>query len=241
MADVVESGKALKDKGVTTAIIAQERMEMRNFSSAPLLALTGILMAIASINEAYPEISFPDQDYPALEKLVDELDHNEKNLKVLESQQSKLQSKISRSKVEYAKHSNIVQTLEERQTLEIGALRNQLLALQEHIARLEQSNEEMRQKLLAASEQSVYGNEKLVAQNGQLKARNRALARQNQVLKRKLNYALRHRRRPAVFAKPLPLIDDDEDDEPRLPLPYVQPSRYELPSQFEDFNEDMLY
>uniref|UniRef100_A0A915EFG5 Uncharacterized protein n=1 Tax=Ditylenchus dipsaci TaxID=166011 RepID=A0A915EFG5_9BILA len=207
---------------------------MRNFSSAPLLALTGILMAIASINEAYPEISFPDQDYPALEKL---------NLKVLESQQSKLQSKISRSKVEYAKHSNIVQTLEERQTLEIGALRNQLLALQEHIARLEQSNEEMRQKLLAASEQSVYGNEKLVAQNGQLKARNRALARQNQVLKRKLNYALRHRRRPAVF-KPLPLID--EDDEPRLPLPYVLPSRYELParyvpSQFEDFSDEVLY
>ena len=75
----------------------------------------------------------------------------------MEVDQSQLQAKISKSKVELARRHNIVQSLEERQRLEIGRLHNQISALQRHISALEASNEEMRQKLQHLTEQAIYG------------------------------------------------------------------------------------
>ncbi|KAI1723385.1 hypothetical protein DdX_03543 [Ditylenchus destructor] len=109
------------------------------------LAVSAFLAStLILVGNAYPTEILQEQNYPALEKLLSELQHNEENIKNLEVDQSQLQAKISKSKVELARRHNIVQSLEERQRLQIGDLHNQISALQRHISTLEDSNEEMR-------------------------------------------------------------------------------------------------
>jgi predicted RNase H-like nuclease (RuvC/YqgF family) len=116
--------------------------------------------------------------YPHLGHLVNELDQNEKSLAALEYDQSSLQAKIAKSKAELARHNSIVETLEERQRFEIGALQGKIKGMKRYIANLEVSKEELRQKLLAANQKAIYGDSQLVAKAEELRGKNQLLKNQ---------------------------------------------------------------
>jgi hypothetical protein len=124
--------------------------------------------------------------YPHLGHLVNELDQNEKSLANLEYDQSKLQSKIAKSKAELARHNSIVESLEERQRFEIGALQGKIRGLKRYIANLEVSKEELRQKLLAANQKAIYGDSQLVAKVEELRGKNQLLKNHNNRLVAKI-------------------------------------------------------
>ncbi|KAI1707443.1 hypothetical protein Ddc_14844 [Ditylenchus destructor] len=171
---------------------------MTKLSVSALLA-GAFLVTFSSMSDAYSREILQEQNYPALEKLLNELQHNENNLKSLEVDQSQLQAKISRSKVEMARRHNIVQSLEERQRLEIGRLHNQISALQRHIAALEETNEEMRQKLQQLTEQAIYGDGNIVYQVEHLRDQNEALRQRNRQLQLIVRELLQRR---AVYETP---------------------------------------
>lgn len=125
--------------------------------------------------------------YPRNGRLVNELEHNEKSLAELEYDQSNLQAKIAKSKTELAHHNSIVETLEEKQRMEIGRLQGKIQNMKRYIANMEVSKEELRQKLLVAAEKSIYGDQQLVEKVAELQQKNQLLLEHNRQLVAKIH------------------------------------------------------